>query len=93
MEWTESELKNIFEKVMEWKKTRHGWKWRNFNLPCSCNLLNGILKRTGFSNFIWAHCEIIIAGCFSSLGPDTGWDSIGDFPQAQGSLCISEFPG
>ena len=26
------------------------------------------------------------------LGPDTGWDSIGDFSQAS-AFCLSEFPG
>ncbi len=40
------------------------------------------MKKTGFSNFTLAHYVIITVESLGSLGPDTGWDSIGDFPQA-----------
>ena len=93
VEWTESELKNIFDKVSGRKNPGPLGNSKISISHCSFNLLNGIMKKTGFSNFISVLCVIITAECSVSLGPDTGWDSIGDFPQAAASVCLSEFPG
>ena len=46
-------------------------------LPC------GIGKKDGCSNIILAPYVITIRVCLNRLGPDTGWDSIGDFPQGR----------
>ena len=91
-EWTEQELKNIFEKARIGNKSTRK-KWRNFNRHYFFNLPNGILKETGFSNFILGALRNNNSRMLGSLGPDTGWDSIGDFPQATALSFFPEFTG
>ena len=46
------------------------------------------MKKAGCSNTIWVLCATIIRGHTNTIGPDTGYDSIGDFKQG---IALSRF--
>jgi glucuronate isomerase len=82
-DWTETELKGIFEKVISGKKPERLEK-EKFQSAMLLLFAEWDFEKNWVQQFHLGALRNNNTRMMGSLGPDTGWDSIGDFPQARG---------
>jgi len=82
-EWTEKELQGIFEKVRQGQQPEKQEK-EKFQSALLLNLAEWNHERNWVQQFHLGALRNNNERMLSKLGPDTGWDSIGDFPHARG---------
>jgi glucuronate isomerase len=82
VEWTERELKNIFEKVRSGKQASR-IETEKFQSAMLLQFAEWDFEKKWVQQFHLGALRNNNSRMLSRLGPDTGWDSIGDFPQAQ----------
>ena len=80
--WTESEVKNIFQKVRNGKIPDREEK-EKFQSALLFQLAVWDHEKNWVQQFHLGALRNNNSRMLNSLGPDTGWDSIGDFPQAR----------
>ena len=80
--WTETELKNIFEKVRSGKRPDR-LEIEKFQSALLLQFAEWDYEKDWVQQFHLGALRNNNSRMFSSLGADTGWDSIGDFPQAR----------
>jgi glucuronate isomerase len=83
VDWTEQELKNIFEKLRSGKKPDRT-EVEKFQSALLLQFAEWDFEKNWVQQFHLGALRNNNSRMFKNLGPDTGWDSIGDFPQAQG---------
>ncbi len=81
VEWSDTELKNIFEKVRSGKKP-DTLERQKFQSALLFQFAEWDFEKKWVQQFHLGALRNNNSRMLSSLGPDTGWDSIGDFPQA-----------
>jgi glucuronate isomerase len=81
-EWTEAELKNIFEKVRNGKNPDQ-LEREKFQSALLLQFAEWDNEKKWVQQFHLGALRNNNSRMLGSLGPDTGWDSIGDFPQAR----------
>jgi glucuronate isomerase len=81
-EWTERELKNIFERTRAGNKVSQVEE-EQFQLALLFQFAEWDFERNWVQQFHLGALRNNNSRMLGSLGPDTGWDSIGDFPQAK----------
>jgi glucuronate isomerase len=81
-DWTEPELKNIFEKARG-GSTVNTEEVEKFQSALIFQFAEWDFERNWVQQFHLGALRNNNSRMLGSLGPDTGWDSIGDFPQAK----------
>ncbi|HET7002126.1 MAG TPA: glucuronate isomerase [Puia sp.] len=81
VEWTESELKNIFDKVIS-GKIPELQEIRKFQSALLLQFAEWDFEKGWVQQFHLGALRNNNSRMLGLLGPDTGWDSIGDFSQA-----------
>jgi len=81
-DWTEFELQNIFEKVMVGKKP-DALETVKFQSALLLQFAEWDFEKKWVQQFHMGALRNNNSRMLSELGPDTGWDSIGDFSQAR----------
>ncbi len=81
VEWSDTELKNIFEKVRAGNKP-DTLERQKFQSALLFQFAEWDFEKKWVQQFHLGALRNNNSRMLSSLGPDTGWDSIGDFPQA-----------
>jgi glucuronate isomerase len=81
--WTESDLKNIFDKVLLQEQINPG-EVRKFQSGMLHLMAEWDHDKNWVQQFHLGALRNNNSRMLSRLGPDTGWDSMGDFPQARG---------
>jgi glucuronate isomerase len=82
VEWTETELMNIFEKTRLGKESGHP-EIEKFQSALLFQFAEWDFEKNWVQQFHLGALRNNNNRMLNSLGPDTGWDSIGDFPQAR----------
>jgi glucuronate isomerase len=82
VEWTEKELKNIFEKAINGKKP-DTLEQQKFQSALLFQFAEWDFEKNWVQQFHMGALRNNNSRMLGHLGPDTGWDSIGDFPQAR----------
>ncbi len=82
IEWTDRELENIFQKVRSGKQPDRT-EVEKFQSAMLFQFAEWDFEKKWVQQFHIGALRNNNSRMFGSLGPDTGWDSIGDFPQAQ----------
>ena len=80
-EWTQKELKNIFNKIRSGKQADQ-IKTEKFQSAMLLQFAEWDFEKKWVQQFHLGALRNNNSRMLSRLGPDTGWDSIGDFPQA-----------
>ena len=80
-EWTQKELKNIFDKVRSGKQADR-IETEKFQSAMLLQFAEWDFEKKWVQQFHLGALRNNNSRMLSRLGPDTGWDSIGDFPQA-----------
>jgi glucuronate isomerase len=83
VEWTETELKSIFDKVMSGKNPER-LEIQKFQSALLFQFAEWDFEKNWVQQFHLGALRNNNSRMLSTLGPDTGWDSIGDFSQAAG---------
>ena len=83
VEWTETELKSIFDKVMSGKNPER-LEIQKFHSALLFQFAEWDFEKNWVQQFHLGALRNNNSRMLSTLGPDTGWDSIGDFSQAAG---------
>jgi len=86
-EWTQRELKNIFDKVRSGKQADR-IEIEKFQSAMLLQFAEWDFEKKWIQQFHLGALRNNNSRMLGRLGPDTGWDSIGDFPQA---LALSSF--
>ena len=86
-EWTQRELKNIFDKVRSGKQADR-IEIEKFQSAMLLQFAEWDFEKKWIQQFHLGALRNKNSRMLGRLGPDTGWDSIGDFPQA---LALSSF--
>jgi glucuronate isomerase len=81
VEWTETELKNIFEKVYSGRKPDQ-LEFKKFQSGLLFLFADWDFDKKWVQQFHLGALRNNNSRMLGSLGPDTGWDSIGDYSQA-----------
>jgi len=81
--WTEPELQNIFTKVFSGKKPERE-EIKKFQSALLLQFAEWDHEKKWVQQFHLGALRNNNSRGMRELGPDTGWDSIGDFPQARG---------
>ena len=82
VEWTETELKNIFKKVLSGKKPDTIEK-QKFQSALLFQFAEWDFEKNWVQQYHLGALRNNTSRMLRRLGPDTGWDSIGDFPHAR----------
>ncbi|HEV3221830.1 MAG TPA: glucuronate isomerase [Puia sp.] len=82
VDWTETELKKIFEKVRNGNNPDR-LEIEKFQSALLLQFAEWDFEKKWVQQFHLGALRNNNSRMLSSLGPDTGWDSIGDFPQAR----------
>ena len=82
VEWNDSELENIFQKVIEGRKADRG-EMEKFQSAMLFQFAEWDFEKNWVQQFHLGALRNNNSRMLSTLGPDTGWDSMGDFPQAK----------
>jgi glucuronate isomerase len=82
VEWTEAELRKIFEKVSSGIKPDHP-EIEKFQSALLLQFAEWDYAKNWVQQFHLGALRNNNSRMLGALGPDTGWDSIGDFPQAR----------
>jgi len=82
-DWTDKELQGIFEKVRNGQRPEKQEK-EKFQSAILLHLAEWNHERSWVQQFHLGALRNNNERMLAKLGPDTGWDSIGDFPQARG---------
>jgi glucuronate isomerase len=82
MEWTESEIKNIFDKV-NGGKNPNSEEREKFQSALLYQLAEWNYEKKWVQQYHLGALRNNNSRMLADLGPDTGWDSIGDFRQAK----------
>ena len=80
-EWTQKELKNIFDKVRSGKQADR-IETEKFQSAMLLQFAEWDFEKKWVQQFHLGALRNNNSRMLGRLGPDTGWDSIGDFPQA-----------
>jgi glucuronate isomerase len=80
--WTETELNNIFEKVYAGKNPEQS-EIQKFQSGLLLQFAEWDFEKNWVQQFHLGALRNNNSRMLSTLGPDTGWDSIGDFSQAR----------
>jgi glucuronate isomerase len=81
--WTETDLKNIFDRALA-KEKINPEQARKFQSGLLHLMAEWDHEKNWVQQFHLGALRNNNSRMLSALGPDTGWDSIGDFPQAHG---------
>jgi glucuronate isomerase len=81
VEWTELELENIFQKVKSNKKPDRSEE-EKFQSALLLQFSEWDFEKGWVQQYHLGALRNNNSRMLNTLGPDTGWDSIGDFPQA-----------
>jgi glucuronate isomerase len=87
VDWTETELENIFEKVIN-NKIPDIIEIQKFQSAMLLQFAEWDFEKGWVQQFHLGALRNNSSRMLNTLGPDTGWDSIGDFPQA---IALSAF--
>jgi len=82
-DWTDKEVQGIFEKVQKGQRPEKQEK-EKFQSAILLHLAEWNHERNWVQQFHLGALRNNNERMLAKLGPDTGWDSIGDFPQARG---------
>ena len=81
VEWTELELENIFQKIKSNKKPDRG-EAEKFQSALLLQFAEWDFEKGWVQQYHLGALRNNNSRMLNTLGPDTGWDSMGDFPQA-----------
>jgi glucuronate isomerase len=81
-EWTQSDLENIFDKLFSGKKIEQA-EIQKFQSAMLLQFAEWDFEKKWVQQFHLGALRNNNSRMLSRLGPDTGWDSIGDFSQAR----------
>jgi glucuronate isomerase len=81
VEWTDLELENIFQKVISNKKPETA-ELEKFQSALLLQFAEWDFEKGWVQQYHIGALRNNNSRALNTLGPDTGWDSIGDFPQA-----------
>jgi glucuronate isomerase len=82
VEWKETDLKNIFKNLMDGKKPDQQEQIK-FQSALLLQFAEWDFEKNWVQQFHVGALRNNNSRMLNSLGPNTGWDSIGDFPQAR----------